>query len=113
MTTLTLAECARLLWQAAHGIPAFVLARITGLAERQRQRNILEATVGKDEATLWIYATGGDTQAALTLVHDGYDHDTIIKLKEDRRPPDPPRPPRGRSQAGHPPRPPRRPRARP
>lgn len=83
--TVSITEFARILWQTARDVPQFVLTRATELIERQRQRDALDATVGEDDAVLWLYATGGDAQAALNLIHAGYDRETIVELKEDLR----------------------------
>jgi len=74
--TVSITEFARILWQTARDVPQFVLTRATELIERQRQRDALDATVGEDDAVLWLYATGGDAQAALNLIHAGYDLET-------------------------------------
>lgn len=82
---ITLIEFARLFWQAAREVNDFYLNRLEQLTKRLHDRDTLEALVGKDDAFLWLYATGGDAEAAVNLVQAGYTLEQVIEIKESLR----------------------------
>jgi hypothetical protein len=81
----TLIEFARLFWQVTHEVPRFYLNRMDQLTKRLHDRDTLTATVGKDDAVVWLSTMGGDAEAAVNLVQAGYTIEQVMKIKEGLR----------------------------
>lgn len=78
----TSALLARLIIDCARGIPDYLIHRADQFVHRQQTIDTLRTVAGKDAATVYLYATGGDADTALDIAKLGLDPVAAFDLAE-------------------------------